>query len=109
MSRAKELAALGRIAGLIRDLHLADLARANAARQASLDMLAGLEPKPAVGLDAIAEAQAGLRYQIWADQRRAEIEPMLLRQTKTVNDATDVARQAFGRAEVLRTLSIKVR
>jgi hypothetical protein len=109
MSRPKELAALCRVAGLIRDLRLTDLAQANAERQASVELLAGLEPMPAVGLDVIAEAQAAVRYQIWADQRRAEIEAVLQRQTKAVDDATNVARQAFGRAEVLRALSAKAR
>ncbi len=107
MRRAKDLAALGQLAGLIRDLRLAELAQASAARQTSLDRLADLEPLPALDLDPLADAQVALRYQVWADHRRAEIEPVLDRQTKAVARATDAARHALGRAEVLRVLAIR--
>ncbi len=107
MRKANDLAALGQLAGLIRDLRLAELAQASAARQTSLDRLADLEPLTAFDLDPFADAQVALRYQVWADQRRAEIEPVLDRQTKAVAHATDAARHALGRAEVLRVLANK--
>ncbi len=105
MTQGRDLAALGRIANLLRDLRLSDLSQARAARQASLDRLADLEPLPALDLDPAAEAQIALRYQIWADQRRAEIEPVLASQTVRVAETTRQAREAVGKAEVLRKLA----
>ena len=105
MNKNRDLAALGRIANLLRDLRLSDLSQARAARQASLDRLADLKPLPSLDLDAAAEAMVALRYQIWADLRRTEIEPVLASQTAKVVETTRQAREAVGKAEVLRKLT----
>ncbi len=107
MSRARDLRQLAALAGMIRDLRLADVSAAGRARQQSLDRLAGLNAPQADDLDPLAEARAALRYQVWADQRRAEILPVLERQTADLNRARDEARHALGRAEVLARLSLK--
>jgi hypothetical protein len=48
-----------------------------------------------------------VRYQHWADLRRAEINLVLARQTVDWMEARGAAQSAFGRAEVLRQLQIK--
>jgi hypothetical protein len=109
MSRARDLARLVPLVGLIRDLALMDVANAAHARQASLDRLADMEPLPAANLDPVAEARSALRYQVWADQRRAELAPVLIRQTETLAQAEEAARRALGRAEVLKSLAERPR
>jgi hypothetical protein len=105
MSAPERLARLAGLAALIRDLRLADLERAGQARAESRARLAGLALEPIeADLGPIAAAQAELRYQSWAEARRAEINLTLARQTAEWLEARDAARQAFGRAEALRTL-----
>lgn len=102
--RNDPLARLDRLAGMILDLRLADLRKAALDRQQSLDHLRSLEKPPAQDLPPIAAAQADLLYQRWADQRRAEINRLLARQTAEWLGAQDRARDAFGRAEALKGL-----
>jgi hypothetical protein len=109
VTRAEGIAALVPLAGMIRDLALADVARASAARQRSLDRLVGLEAPAAEGLDPVDEARTALRYQVWADQRRMEILPVLERETEALVQAETEARRAFGRAEALKGLSLRSR
>lgn len=106
MSRAERLAQLARLAGMIRDLRLADLEAAGRARDESRRRLAGLklEPRPS-DLGAIAAARAEVRYQAWAEARRAEINLTLARQTAEWLEAQDAARTAFGRAIALKALA----
>jgi hypothetical protein len=105
MTEADRLARLARLAGMIRDLRLAGLERAARARADSRARLAGLALAPcASDLGAIAAAQAELRYQSWAEARRAEINLTLARQTAEWLDAQDAARRAFGRSLALQAL-----
>jgi hypothetical protein len=106
MSGAERLAQLARLAGMVRDLRLAELEAAGRARRESRERLAGLtlEPCP-TDLAAIAAAQAEVRYQAWAEARRAEINLTLARQTAEWMEAQDAARKAFGRAMALQALA----
>ncbi|MDZ4096328.1 MAG: hypothetical protein U1D35_15630 [Paracoccaceae bacterium] len=104
MTRTEQMKRLGHLAGLILDLRLSELQAIARARQESLDRLAGLAVSPAGDLPPLVAAQTDLRYQQWADQRRAEINPVLARQTAAWFVAQDNARAAFGRNEVLRAL-----
>ena len=110
MTRANEIARLGQIAQLILDVRLADLAMAAKKRQHSLNLLANLNTLPATeDLPLIAAHQAGLRYQSWAETRRAEINPILARQTAEMLVARQDAALAFGKNQALRGLQEKLR
>jgi hypothetical protein len=101
------LARLAEIAGLLRDRKLTDLRAAAAAIAESRDRLAALAPAavtdPAV--DPVALARAALRYELWADGRRAEINRGLARQTVAWIAARDAAAAAYGRARAMEQLA----
>lgn len=104
MNTPQQMKRLSELTGLILDLRLSELRAAAHARQESLNRLADLAVTPTGGVSPLAAARADLLYQRWADHRRAEINPVLARQTAEWMEAQDLARQAFGRAEVLRAL-----
>lgn len=108
--RRAEMDALERIAGLMLDVRQMELRQAAAARDASLAALAMLD-RPAVPPDAetsaVAAAQAALRYEVWADRRRAEINLTLARQTVHWHEARQAAALAFGKTEALKALRRK--
>jgi hypothetical protein len=108
MTRARQMAGLSALAGMIRDLRLADVAAAAAARQRSLDRLADLDAASWGGLDPVTDARNALRYQVWADQRRVEILPVLARDTEALAAAEAEARRALGRSEALKSLIARV-
>lgn len=110
MSGAARLARLAGLAGMVRDLRLAELERAARARAESRTRLSGLALEPLDSdLGPIAAAQAEMRYQAWAEARRAEINLTLARQTAEWLEAQEAARRAFGRAEALRTLAARMK
>ena len=107
MAGPRDLAPLVRLSGMVLDAELARVRRAAAARDASLAALAALAlapSRPDDDISPIATAQAGLRYQRWADARRAEINIRLARQTAEWMTRRAEAATAFGRAEALRSL-----
>jgi len=53
--------------------------------------------------------EVSMRYQLWADQRRAEINLTLARQTATWLEARTEAAQAFGKSQALEGLSRKLK
>ncbi len=110
MTKTKDMTRLSQITGLILDLKLADLRAAAAKRQHSLDLLESLNtPSVAIDLSVVATQQAELRYQHWADVRRAEINLLLARQTADMHVARDAAGQAFGKDQALRGAQAKLR
>lgn len=110
MTKAKDLARLSQIAQLILDVKLGDLRAAAAKRQHSLDLLSSLNQNPAeTDLPLITAQQAQLRYQHWADVRRAEINIVLARQTAEMHVARDAAGQAFGKDQALRAVQARLR
>ena len=110
MTKAKDLARLGQISQLILDVRLASLHLAAQKRQHSLDLLAELNrPMPQDALSLVAAHQAELRYQRWAEMRRADINPILARQTAEMLAARDEAGQAFGRNQAVCALQGKHR
>ena len=105
MSGVDRLTRLAGLARMISDLRLAELARAGRARAESRAKLAGLTQAPcASDMGAIAAARAELRYQAWAEARRAEINLTLARQMAEVLEAQDAARHAFGRSQAFQVL-----
>jgi hypothetical protein len=106
MTDRDRLGRLSALVGMILDLRLAALQRAAQARAESRERLAGLDLPPGpTDLPPVVAAQAALRYQVWADTRRAEINLLLARQTVEWHEARDAARIAFGRAQALARLS----
>ncbi len=110
MTKANDLARLGTISQLVLDVKLAALQSAAAKRQQSLDQIDGLNaPVGAGDLPPVAAYHAQLRYQHWADARRAELNLVLARQTAEMLVARDDAAQAFGKDQALRGLQAKLR
>jgi len=107
MNLQNQLSRLKAISDLVRDQHLTKLQVCAAARTASLQRLDDLRVTQNGDLDPILQAQSMVRYQHWADLRRAEINLVLARQTVDWMEARGAAQSAFGRAEVLRQLQIK--
>lgn len=109
MTKSKDLARLGQITQLVLDLKLADLRAAAAKRQHSLDLLASLNrASDETDLSPVAAYQADLRYQLWADARRAEINLILAQQTVEMHLARDIAGQAFAKDQALRAVKAKL-
>ncbi len=102
-----KLAQLRRLSDMVFDAQQLRLSAAARSRQESLDLLASLATPPAQDLDPLTAARADLRYQLWADQRRAEINLNLARQTAAWHEAQVETRHAFGRTEALRLLAAK--
>ena len=110
MTKAKDMARLGQISALILDVKLAALRAAAAKRAQSLELLENLnKPAALTDLSPVAAHQAELRYQYWADARRAEVNLLLARQTADMHLARDAAGQAFGKDQALRGVSAKLR
>lgn len=105
MNRARDLARLAELAGLLRDRKLDELRAARLQREATQARLAALVSGPAEGVSPLAAAQSALLYQRWVDGRRAEINLQLARDTAAWLAAQDAARAAFGRAQVMDRLT----
>ena len=103
MSRAREFARLEGLSRLMLDDRLSRLRAAAALVETSRMQIAALDhcAEP-VDLPPVAASQISLRYQLWADVRRSELNVVLARQTVTWLDARQEARHAFGRLEALQ-------
>lgn len=98
---------LAALAGLLRDLRLADLGKARQDRDRTLAEIAALQPRaaPEAGLVPAAAALAALRYDHWADLHRQRLNLDLARKQAAFLAAESAARQAFGRARVLEEMA----
>jgi hypothetical protein len=106
VSDREKLHRLGQISAVLRETKLHALQIAAQARQGSLALLAALDaPQPLNDLPAVTEAEVALRYAVWADQRRTEINMGLARQTAAWQHAQSEAAQAFGRDHVMQGLA----
>ncbi|QCO55697.1 hypothetical protein EOK75_08055 [Pseudorhodobacter turbinis] len=108
MSDLKRLAKLKALSDMIVDQHLGKLQACAAARTVSQQRLEGLRVTEKPEMEPIAQAQTMLRYEQWADARRAEINITLARQTAEWMEARKEAQLAFGRAQVLGRLQHKL-
>lgn len=109
MNDAAKLRALQVIAALMKDQQLAQLHRVAEARAETLARLEGLAVPTEADLPPVAAARVELGYQRWADQRRAELNLVLARQTADWIERKADARLAFGKADALRRLAEKKR
>ena len=102
----RQIDRLRTLGDLLLDARLAELQTAAAARAASLERLADLDrPAAATDLPTLAAAEVGMRYQRWADQRRADINLTLARQTAIWLEARQSAALALGKSQALDGLS----
>ena len=105
MNDRQKLERLGQISGLLLDSKLLAVERAARARQHSLDLLAELNlPSAPTDLPPILSGEVTMRYELWADQRRSDLNLVLARQSVEWADAQQQAAQAFGRNQVVRKL-----
>ena len=110
MTKPDALVRLRQISKLILDVKLAALHTAAQKRQQSLDLLTNLNKQGSdTDLNPVVAYQTELRYQFWAEARRAEINVVLARQTAQMLAARDAAGQAFGKDQALRGLHAKLR
>ena len=101
----EKLAQLQDLAQIVLDAQLADLRRIARARDDSLAHLADLNrPFAASDLHPVAAAEAEIRFQRWADLRRAEVNQLLARQNVQMEAARGAAQLAFGRSTALARL-----
>lgn len=109
MNNGRQLDQLAVIGQVLLDARLMALRAAARARDESLARLADLSrPQPAEGLLPMAAEEVRLRYETWADQRRAEINRTLAQQTVAWTEARQQAQSAFGRTEALRGLQARL-
>ncbi|GLS85193.1 hypothetical protein GCM10010873_01660 [Cypionkella aquatica] len=110
MSQKQQLAKLEQLSSLLLDIRLTTLQAAARAKLESETQLAGLTlPSYAPhDLSEIAAAMTALNYERWADARRAELNMLLARQTVTLMEARDAAREAFGKKHALGGLAQKL-
>ncbi len=102
--RAK-LGQLHALAQMMLDAQLLELRAIARAREESLAHLADLNrPFPPNDLHPVAAAEAEIRFQRWADQRRAEVNQRLAMQNVQMEEARLAAQMAFGRSSTLARL-----
>ena len=105
MSDRAKLARIKVVSQLVLDGRLNALERAARVRQHSLDHLAALaRPVADSDLPLAVAGEVAMRYQGWADQRRAEINLILARQTVEWAEARQAAALAFGRNQAVQSL-----
>ncbi|MBI1169887.1 hypothetical protein GC209_00670 [bacterium] len=105
MSHLEKLERLRQISSLLLDSKLVAVERAARARQHSLDLLAELDlPAAPIDLPPILAGEVTMRYELWADQRRSELNLVLARQSAEWAEARQEAALAFGRNQVVAKL-----
>ena len=109
MTRPGDLIALQGLARLVLDHRLSQLRAAADRREQSRMQIAALDhsANPA-DLPPVAAGQVALRYELWADVRRLELNALLARQTVEWMSARDEAKHAFARAEALRGVAARL-
>jgi hypothetical protein len=108
MTSPRELTALQGLARLLLDQRLSQLRLAADRRDQSRMQIAALETASHLTDLGFAAEQVAMRYQLWADVRRAELNTVLARQTAEWMAAREDARHAFGRAEALRGIAARL-
>ena len=106
MTNRAKLAPLRDLSQLILQTKLMSLEKASRARQHCLDNLAELDrPNPDAGLNPIVAGEVAMRYALWADQRRSDLNVILAKRTAEWIEARDAAAKSFGRDQALSGLS----
>ena len=106
MKGASDIEKLGQVAQLMLDHRLGQLRTAADELERSRMQLAALN-QGARGddLEPVTAERVALRYERWADHRRAELNLVIARQTAGWLEARSEAQTAFGRAQALKGLA----
>lgn len=99
--KVRGLDRLAKVAAALRDRDLAALRAAGAAREGTRALIAALETAAEVPADDPGAQVNALRYRLWAEARRRELNMALARQTAEWLGCRDAAAQSFGRAAAL--------
>lgn len=106
MNHNKDIARIRDLSQMVLDHRLTVLRETAGRREQTRMQIAALgQAAEPVDLPAVAGSQVALRYQLWADARRSELNTVLARQTAHWLEARQEAQTAFGRAEALRLLA----
>lgn len=110
MSEAKDLKRLAEVAQLMLDHRLGQLHGAAAELERSRMQLAAINQagRPA-DLEPVTAGKVALAYDRWADQRRAELNLVIARQTVDWMEAKGEAQTAFGRVQALQGLATRLK
>ncbi|MFM7335071.1 MAG: hypothetical protein ACKO2N_02835 [Tabrizicola sp.] len=108
MSKTKDLAQLADLAQLMLDHRLGTLkTSSDRLEQSRMQLLALNQSAEPFDLDPVTTIRVGLEYERWADQRRAELNLVIARQSAAWLEARGEAQMAFGRLQALRALAEK--
>lgn len=110
MTKASDMAKLADVAQLMLDHRLGHLRVATAELERSRMQIAALDrsDRPAE-LDPVIAERVALSYARWADQRRAELNLVIARQTASWLEARGEAQTAFGRVQALQGLAARLK
>ncbi len=110
MSKGTDIARLADLTQLVLDHRLGKLRSAVAELERSRMQIAALDqPSAAQDLDAVTAEKVTLTYGRWADQRRAELNLVIARQTADWIEARSEAQTAFGRVQALQGLATRLK
>lgn len=105
MTGDPRLAPLVDLGLLVLEASTSELRKAAAARDRVQDQLRGLDRNMAEAASSLAVAQAAHCYEIWAAERRAELNAQLASRQAAWMNELDAARHAFGRAQMLTRIA----
>ena len=110
MSQAKDLKRLAEVAQLMLDHRLGQLHGAASELERSRMQLGAINEagRPA-DLEPVTAGKVALTYDRWADQRRAELNLVIARQTAAWMEARSEAQTAFGRVQALQGLTTRLK
>jgi hypothetical protein len=110
MSKASDMTRLAELAQLVLDHRLGKLRSAVAELERSRMQIAALDqPAPPQDLEPVTAEKVALTYSRWADQRRAELNLVIARQTVDWIEARGEAQTAFGRVQALKGLATRLK
>ena len=105
--RRPSLDRLVAVAGAMRDRDLAALRAAGKAREETRALISAIDPAAAASDDDPAAQVNALRYRLWAEGRRRDLNIALARQTADWLNCRAAAAQSFGKAAVLEAMRAK--
>ena len=110
MSHAKDLKRLAEVAQLMLDHRLGQLHSAATELERSRMQLSAInEAARPADLEMLTAGKVALTYDRWADQRRAELNLVIARQTVDWMEARGEAQSAFGRVQALQGLATRLK
>lgn len=110
MTKTSDLPRLADLAQLMLDHRLGHLRRAASELERSRMQLAALNETPApTDLGPVTAEKVSLSYDRWADQRRADLNLIIARQTAAWLDARSEATTSFGRVQALQYVATRLK